>query len=234
MSIKGGPNIVTENLVLHLDAADKNSYSGSGNTWTDLSGNGNNATMYGSVPLETDVVRCWNFATATGSYTWEVNIGFTFVSNMVTRTGDFTFSCWIKNPNSYLSQTSLFSNTGSGEGYRFGIALTGIYYAIGPPYTEADITFLSSLESSKWYNVVAVFKRSTSQMFLYLNGIYQRTGSMPANQTIMQNVTPPGIVRGGCCVSYTGKLAQFSVYNYDLSDLNIQQNYLATKARFGL
>ena len=33
--------IVTSGLVLCLNAADKNSYPGSGTTWTDLSGNSN-------------------------------------------------------------------------------------------------------------------------------------------------------------------------------------------------
>ena len=34
-------NIVTDGLILHLDAGDSNSYSGSGNTWNDISGNSN-------------------------------------------------------------------------------------------------------------------------------------------------------------------------------------------------
>jgi len=40
-----GPNIVTEGLVLALDAGNKKSYSGSGTTWTDLSGQENNGTL---------------------------------------------------------------------------------------------------------------------------------------------------------------------------------------------
>ena len=39
---------VTNGLVLHLDARDTNSYSGSGNTWSDLSGNNYNATISGA------------------------------------------------------------------------------------------------------------------------------------------------------------------------------------------
>jgi hypothetical protein len=35
----------SDSLVIHLDAADTNSYPGSGTTWFDLSGNGNDATM---------------------------------------------------------------------------------------------------------------------------------------------------------------------------------------------
>ena len=37
--------IVTNGLVLSLDAADRNSYPGTGTTWRDMSGNGNNGTL---------------------------------------------------------------------------------------------------------------------------------------------------------------------------------------------
>jgi len=42
------PNIITTNLIQHLDAADSNSYGGSGTTWTDLSGQGHHLTLIGS------------------------------------------------------------------------------------------------------------------------------------------------------------------------------------------
>ena len=45
MGIFRGPNIVRSGLVLALDAADRNSYPGTGTTWNDLSGNGNNVTL---------------------------------------------------------------------------------------------------------------------------------------------------------------------------------------------
>ena len=35
MAVHGGPNIVNDGLVFLVDAADKNSYPGSGTTWTD-------------------------------------------------------------------------------------------------------------------------------------------------------------------------------------------------------
>ena len=40
-----GPKIITNGLVLYLDAANRNSYPGSGTTCTDLSGNNNNFTL---------------------------------------------------------------------------------------------------------------------------------------------------------------------------------------------
>jgi hypothetical protein len=42
-------SIVTDGLICHLDAGNKNSYTGSGTTWTDLSGNGYNATLFNGV-----------------------------------------------------------------------------------------------------------------------------------------------------------------------------------------
>jgi hypothetical protein len=48
MAISHSPRIVRDGLVLALDAADRNSYPGSGTTWNDLSGNGRNFTLDGS------------------------------------------------------------------------------------------------------------------------------------------------------------------------------------------
>ena len=45
MSAYGGPEINDSGLVLALDAGNTKSYPGSGTTWTDLSGNGLNATI---------------------------------------------------------------------------------------------------------------------------------------------------------------------------------------------
>jgi hypothetical protein len=45
MAASSGPDIVDSGLVLALDAADRNSYPGSGTTWTDLTGRGNTGTL---------------------------------------------------------------------------------------------------------------------------------------------------------------------------------------------
>ena len=48
MAFFHSPNIVTDGLVLCLDAGDQISYPGSGGTWTDMSGNGNDGTLEAS------------------------------------------------------------------------------------------------------------------------------------------------------------------------------------------
>jgi len=45
MATRGGPKIITDGLVLSLDAANTKSYPGTGTVWKDLSGNGNNGTL---------------------------------------------------------------------------------------------------------------------------------------------------------------------------------------------
>ena len=45
MALSHSPSIITDSLILCLDAANTKSYPGSGATWTDLSGNGNNVTL---------------------------------------------------------------------------------------------------------------------------------------------------------------------------------------------
>ena len=45
MGTFGGPDIITDGLVLSLDAASARSYPGSGSTWSDLSGNGHDFTI---------------------------------------------------------------------------------------------------------------------------------------------------------------------------------------------
>ena len=46
MAVGYNPRIVTDGLVLCLDSANTKSYGGSGTTWTDVSGSGNNGTLY--------------------------------------------------------------------------------------------------------------------------------------------------------------------------------------------
>ena len=219
--------------MLCLDAGNTKSYPGSGTTWTDLSGRGNTATMYGSVPFSIDVSPCFDFATATGASAASSSLGFTFGSNMIPTTGNFTFSCWVKNPNSSVGQTGLFSNAGGADGYRFGVGINGVYWLIGPTYTESTVAFLSNLSTSIWYNVVAVFSRTTSTISVYSNGVLQGSQSMPASQTAMQN-SAPGLVRSACCGIYTGKLARFSAYDRALTASEIQQNFNALRGRFNI
>ena len=236
MGSSAGPNIVRSGIILALDSANQRSYLGSGTTWTDLSGGGYTATMQGSVPFSNEGLGCFDFATVTGASSAAASLGFTFGANMVPTTGNFTLNFWVKNPPVSAGQSGLFSNSGGGDGYRFGIGKDAVYWLIGPTYGESGVSFLSTLNSTSWYNVVAIFARgeATPQIRLYLNGVFQGSGGFNASQTAFSSVAP-GIVRSACCMPlFTGKFAQISVYNISLSATEVLRNYNETKSRFGL
>ena len=54
MGTARGPKLVTKGLVLALDAASPKSYPGSGTTWSDLTGNNLNATLFNGPTFSTD------------------------------------------------------------------------------------------------------------------------------------------------------------------------------------
>ncbi len=60
MATKGGPNIITDGLVLYLDATNPKSYPGSGTTWFDLTGN-RNANLFNGVSFEQDKINSLKF-----------------------------------------------------------------------------------------------------------------------------------------------------------------------------
>ena len=232
MAVYSGPRAVNEGLVLHLDASNPRSYVSGSTVWNDISGQNNNATRFGVPVLESDgTAQCFNFSTATG-FSYTASMGFTFSSNMIPTTGDFTLSCWVKNPNTSSGQVGLFSNAGAADGYRFGVGTNGVYYLIGPTAQEGAVGFTSTLLTTLWYNVTAVYSRTTAKILLYRNGVYQSQVSIPASQTAFPAVAP-GIVRSPCCEVYRGKLAAFSAFNKALSENQILDNYDAVKGRFG-
>lgn len=234
-------NCIPSGLLLGLDTINTKSYPGSGTAWSDLSGGSNTATMYGTVPYTTVGGTCFNFATVTGSPS-AASMGFTFAANMIPTTGNFTLTSWIYNPPVSASQIILFSNAGGADGYRYGISLSNIYYLISGAtsvgYQEGTISFLSTLSTSQWYHVSTIFNRTgslgTPTMYLYLNGVFQNSITIPTSQPAFTNAAP-GIVRAvGGTTLYTGKLANFFAYGRELSPTEILTNFNATRARYGV
>ena len=88
MATNYSPKIVTDSLIAYWDAADKNSFTSGSTTWTDLSGNGNDATLSsgtmgtvsGSNVIALDGANDYLISTPSG----------------LNHTGNFTFDIWFK------------------------------------------------------------------------------------------------------------------------------------------
>ena len=88
--------IITTGMVLNLDAANSSSYSGTGTTWTDLSGRGNHGTLFNSVtysPTNQGALVFNGNGNGNGSPNPYVNLPTTTDFNF--GTGDFTLETWI-------------------------------------------------------------------------------------------------------------------------------------------
>jgi len=71
---KNSPPIVTNGLVIALDANNVKSYPGQGTVWTDLSGNGFDATMSGSVPYNVFALPTYFSYNGNNSYDFQSSI----------------------------------------------------------------------------------------------------------------------------------------------------------------
>lgn len=224
MSYTNGPKIVSDRLVLCLDAGNRKSYPSSGTSWSDLSGNGNNGTLT-------------NGPTFTGSFGG--NIIFdgandtADISTIDLRTS-FTYECWVNmsvlNGFSFLGQGSTSANNGlhiwntSDTSLRFGM------YA-----NDTDVNSLTS-STNTWYHYVFTYNHSSPYTKnIYRNGVKQITTEIQGQS----QYTGTGTLRIGATFgsggSYAnGRFAMARIYNRILADTEILQNYNSNKSRFGL
>jgi hypothetical protein len=223
MAISVRPSIVTSGLVLNLDAANMKSYPRSGTTWRDLSGLGNNGTLTNGPTFNSanggSIVFDGTNDFVTGSDS----------SNFAFGTGNFTVGSWFFSLSSVGILVDLRSNSlGNGPGFS-DYFLNNKFYLYWNSANRYQST--GSIDTSKWYNVVTT--RQSSTVSVYINGILDGTTTDNTNLTeggfrLARNINTTG-------TGYlNGSISNVRIYNRALSAQEVQQNYNATKTRFGL
>lgn len=225
MALVRGPRIIRNGLVLNLDAAQKTSYSGSGTTWRDLSGNRNNGTLTNGP----------TFSSANGgSILFDGVDDYVPMSNTITLGNTFTISSFIK-LTSNNSDTSVTGTNANGSDNWFGIANNKIYlfYTQIADVNNVSLTGNSTLSNGVFYQITAVINGSTS--IVYLNGV--QDGTKTESFTIGSWDGGYAIGRRSIDVGqryFNGSIANIFYYNRVLSASEILQNYNTTKGRFNL
>ncbi len=238
MGFYRGPKIVTNGLVLYLDAANKKSYPGTGTTWTDLSGFGNNGTLtngptFNSANGGSIVFDGVNDYTATNNYSLDFD------------TRSFTLIAWIKTSNNIQQgkiinkgQSSAFPVGSKGYSLRF---YDRVVFAVtdGVNSNNASVTNINDVKQNQWCLLSGVCNRETSTVFLYVNGLINN--SVPITVGSISNPNAEltiGNLRRGVYGQdsefFAGNIAQVQIYNRALSASEVLQNYNATKGRFNL
>jgi hypothetical protein len=229
-------NIVRNGLVLHLDAANKKSYSGSGNTWFDLSGNGNNAIKNGNAANPTWREQgFWDFpASIVGInggfiinnsdslYTISnctVELFFTLESKTVA-SGD---SDWM----AIFSKGSTRTNQTPAISINQGITNNRYLHIERPSAFNSANNIFTDYTGNKWYYVTAVIGTTS---FGYLNSQQVSTSA----GGMISNTHPIYLGLDSASEMFKGKLSIVRMYNRNLTAAEILQNFEATRGRYGI
>jgi len=215
-------NIITDNLLVHLDAQNKNSYGGSGTTWTDLIGN-YNATMYNSPTYNTDTPTNLQL---NGSNQY-IELGSFFTYNY------FTISLWVYPGTSQVIYADIFDNNHTGTQnfvcQQNATNLNQYEFAMLSP-GGASTTGLFTLTASTWALLTFTFDGSVVRG--YKNGTLLGTGGSMTPNYVSPYFRLGNWAGGGRY--WNGKYGNFMIYTRVLSASEVLQNYNVQKGRFGL
>ena len=232
------PPIVTANLTLNLDAANPASYNG-GTTWYDTSGKRNHGTLAGNVTTSSSN---YGLMTFDGNYPTQINFNTASGSSLGMIQSDFTVEAWVNGANTGLISTSgfpnycIFSLGGS-------TPTLGSDYGLNFMYGDILSSFYSSSVNSypfqptvnTWYHIVNTYNYTNKYANTYVNGTIVATGTygtdLNANAAVAQVIVGGGVWGGG---PWIGSIPVVRVYNKELSQSEINQNYNALAYRYNL
>lgn len=220
---------ITNGLQQYLDAGITDSYSGTGNTWTDLSGNGRNVT-WTSTPVHTSG-----------------DAGY-FATNNKIATGPASNSFGINNTSGYtvilVFQTNSFTSNGAfkfsgGSNLNRGIFLHPswtvgtLYFDQGGCCDAGQRITYSSISTNTWYMVGLRSTVATRSILLNGLGAVSNTTTAATNINLTSTAQMVGNVSDEA-YSWNGDLAIFATYNRGISDAEFTENYNAVRNRFGI
>lgn len=233
------PNIVTDKLVLCLDAANAKSYSGSGTDWKDLSGKGNHATLVNSPTY----VQNSNG----GYFSFDGDDAHATLPAIDLTGNEVTFSIWCYTQSSGGDSGSLIflGDSGSSTSGRI-LNIHSIPYGSNDYYFDKGYdggtgsssydrlsgTFSDASEYSGWINWCFTANASTGSMKMYRNGILfnSATGKTKTLTNANGDIRRIGRTNGSAC--YDGYMSNLQLYKKELTAAEVLQNYDAYKGRY--
>lgn len=235
MSYNNGPRIVTNGLVLCLDAANSKSYSGSGTLWSDLSGNNNDGTLINGPTYNTANKRSIVFDGVDDYTALPTNL-------LIHQTGNpFTFSLWFKTSSTGIilgQQNTSTPNSASGWVPSIYIGTNGLLYTSlfwgGSTGNQSVSSF--PVNNNTWNNITITF--TSGSQLSYLNGILYATLSKTQVSYASTYYYFLGTGKGASWSNFptspyfSGSIANLLFYSRSLTSTEVLQNYNATKGRY--
>jgi hypothetical protein len=232
-----GPDVSESGLVLALDAGNSKSYPGSGTTWTDLSGSGNTGTLVNGVGYNSGNGGALSFDGVDDYVNFTDKPEFTFTD------AKFSLEIFFR----YINKTG---NDNGIIGKRdYGLTQREYNFYVYEPSSTPTLRFIissnltgnwttvesSTIQKNTWYHAVATSDAGVGR--IYLNGVLNATNNSMNSSTT--NGTSPLTIgnafNSGSAVQYfNGSIPLARIYNRALTAQEVQQNYNATRGRYGI
>lgn len=235
MSYSNGPTIVTNGLVLALDAGDRNSYTSGSSTWFDLART-NNGTLTNGPTFDTG---------SGGSIVFD-GVDDVVETNQPLSSGvptSFTYNIWLKRNGNGFNYPRLFLNT------RVNISITitefgnpsdgRILFRLTSNSGDTDIITNTLLQNNIWTNLTFVWTGTNMKIYQNSTDLNYNVSFLGPLQPVISGLYPciggeTTAHEGSKTSSFNGNIGIAQFYNRALSATEILQNYNATKGRFGL
>lgn len=226
-------NLVTDGLVLYLDAANTKSYTSGSTIWNDLTINGINGTLING-PIFNNQNMGGIIFDGGNDY---INFGNPSQLNF---TGSMTCCCWFYRSNSVTTNLRLLSKGGAGasaseNGFSFFGSNTSLSWSVTNNAVRTIINTGEILEINKPYYIVGIVDKNLNQSLLYLNGLFLTSSTLSNSGTMVGAATfEVGRASTLSSLNWVGGVYGVQIYDRPLSQQEITQNFNSIRGRYGI
>jgi hypothetical protein len=224
MSSSAPLSVVTTGLQLYLDAGNASSYSGTGTSWNDLSGNGRNGTLTNNPTYS---------SADGGSIVFDGNNDFVQCSGSLTVTAA-TFVTWIRRNGSQDDYDGIIYSRGT---VATGLSFLGVTNKISYTWNNTVDTYSwdsgLTIPDLTWCMVAVSVTNTTATAYLcQSSGITSATNIVSHTSTVLDDIR---IGQDNLASRFfNGRIAVAQIYNIALSAEQVSQNFAADRSRFGV
>ena len=254
MAVAYNPTVLSEGMQLILDAANVKSYSGSGTSWFDLSGNGNTNTLTNGPTFSSSNQGSFLFD---GTNDYSACPAISAISGNNAR----TITVWFKTSNAInMPLFGAGSNSGGAANQIYAATFAGSSPPANPggiyvAFWSNDLYFpLTSavVFDGAWKFIAYSYSAAGNVQFCYngtfpttayrWSGVWTTLTSQPFQLLSSLNTTNTAITIGNASVAlwstgstyFQGNIAHVNIYNRYLSQAEMLQTFNATRGRFGI
>ena len=240
MATNYSPKIVTDGLVLCLDAADKTSYSGSLQggilaTWTDLSGNGNHGSTVNNPTFDTGSSSI-KFVSES-IHRWDCSN-----DSSVNIQSSMTAEAWINLASTPIEAGSTVVTKGNVNGGASTIQYNlhfntsrQVKWQISDGSSGNTMNTTAAVSTGIWTHIVGTHDAPNTNSYIYINGELSATDASSIGNLGGTSIDlTVGYDDYSNRYAFDGNISNVRIYNRALSDAEIKQNFNAQRSRFGV